>query len=79
MAADKISKELSSGSRSGQFGDNQKQPGNDQKDYWDKSWIYSYDPETQTQSSQWKTLEKQRPRKRARGAPSRQCSLCFFY
>lgn len=78
MVADKRSKKLSSGSRSEQFGNNQKQPGNVQKDYWDKSWIYSYDPEIKTQSSQWKMLEKQRPRKRTRGAPSRQCSLFFF-
>ena len=29
----------------------------------DESWVYGYDPETKTQSSQWKSPESPRPKK----------------
>ena len=29
----------------------------------DESWVYSYDPETKQQSSQWKSLTSPRPKK----------------
>jgi hypothetical protein len=47
----------------------------------DKSWIYSYDPETKQQSSQWKSPHSPRAKKAWRGrsgVQQRACSLFFL-
>ena len=45
----------------------------------DKTWVYAYDPETKTQSSQWKSPGSPRPKK-ARQVRSniKSMSICFF-
>ena len=45
----------------------------------DETWVYAYDPETRTQSSQWKSLGSSRPKK-ARQVRSNMKSMliCFF-
>ena len=45
----------------------------------DKTWVYAYDPETKTQSSQWKSPGSPRPKK-ARQVSSniKSMLICFF-
>jgi len=45
----------------------------------DKTWVYAYDPETKTQSSQWKSPGSPRPKK-ARQVRSniKSILICFF-
>jgi len=42
----------------------------------DETWVYAYDPETKRQSSQWKSADSPKPKKRARcGQKWKSCSL----
>jgi len=45
----------------------------------DETWVYAYDPETKTQSSQWKSLGSPQPKK-ARQVRSniKSMLICFF-
>ena len=45
----------------------------------DELWVYSYDPETERQSSQWKRPDEQRPKKaRQRRSHVKSMLICFF-
>ena len=46
----------------------------------DESWCYGYDPETEQQSSQWKSASSPRPKKKARQVKSnvKTMLICFF-
>jgi len=45
----------------------------------DKTWVYAYDPETKTQSTQWKSLGPPRPKKvRQVRSNIKSMLICFF-
>jgi histone-lysine N-methyltransferase SETMAR len=44
-----------------------------------ESWMYSYDPETKAQSSQWKTLNLPRPKKARQSKASVKFMLIVFF
>jgi hypothetical protein len=45
----------------------------------DESWIYSYDPETKQQSSQWKSPNSPRPKKARQVKSIVKCMLIIFF
>jgi hypothetical protein len=45
----------------------------------DESWIYSYDPETKQQSSQWKSPQSPRDKKGAAGPISTKRMFIIFF
>jgi hypothetical protein len=45
----------------------------------DDSWIYGYDPETNQQSSQWKSQNSQRPKKARQMKSKVKCMLIIFF
>jgi hypothetical protein len=45
----------------------------------DESWIHSYDPETKQQSSQWKSPNSPRPKKRRLVKSRVKCMLFIFF
>jgi histone-lysine N-methyltransferase SETMAR len=45
----------------------------------DESWVYSYDPETKVQSSQWKTPNSPRPKKAHQSKASVKVMLIVFF
>ena len=45
----------------------------------DETWVYAYDPETKTQSSQWESLGSPRPKKvRQVRSNIKSMLICFF-
>jgi hypothetical protein len=49
------------------------------KHHWRQTWIYGYDPETEAQSSAWKSPYSQRPKKAREVRSKKEVLLTVFF